>query len=196
MTVARIALALVFVAAVVGKGRYFMQFVDYLRPILGHRSKLLAIGALVLEAAIAPTIVLAETAPVASIVAIAFLVIATSLVAFRLSVDSQTACACWGAAKPPQYGDLGYADMLRPAWYGLRNGALCFVLWLVTRKDPNIAVGLALVCGCVAVMLAGLAASIVHERAKLSLAEHPRRDDFAPYLAPLIALSWYSGPGL
>ncbi len=196
MTAGRIAFALLFAAAAVGKARYFAQFVEYLRPIFGGRSKLIALSTLLFEGAIAATIVFAAAARTVGFIAIGFLVMATALIASRLSVDGQTACACWGAARLPLYGDLGYADILRPAWYGLRNGVLCFVVWVVTRKDPSAVTGLVFVCGCVGVMLVGLAAAIVHERGKLKWSEHPRRDDFAPYLAPLIALSWYSGPSL
>jgi hypothetical protein len=193
MTGGRIVVAVVFAAAVLGKGRHFKQFVEYLRPVFLYRSKLIAVSTLALEACLALTIPFTPTARVAGLVGIAFLVAATGLIAGRLTVDSQTACACWGAAKAPLHEDLGYADILRPAWYGLRNGAICVAMWLVTRTNGNVAVGLAFACGCLGIMLIGLFASISREREKLSRPEHPKRNEFAPSLAPLIALSWYSG---
>lgn len=195
------ALALVFGTAAAAKMRGRRAFAEYLTVAVGKAARPAATAIVGLEALLAAGLLIPDTRRLAGVGVCAFLLGGSCFIGWRLMVADDTDCRCWGErralARPAQNG----REIIKPAWYGLRNGGLLFATWLVwagsggREEDQNRLIGVLAFAACPAVVALGLVAAIVARRWLLNLPEHPLKMELAPQLAPLVALSWYLGSG-
>lgn len=175
-----------FLQAAAGKTRNVKDFAVYLVGRSDAVGRTGALSVLAAEAVIGFGTVLQVA--VAGAGACLFIVISTIFLSWRLSASHEWGCNCFGSAAGT---DEGSYDLLRPAWYALRNGAI-LGMSLVLAADVDGYMASLVSLGLVSVSLAlGLIGGVVAERKRLSLPTHPLRQEFAPRLAPLLSLEWY-----
>lgn len=196
-----IALAIALGLAVAAKARDRAVFVEYLALALGDAGRWAAILVLGVEVVLAFGLLVPATKAVAALGVGAFLLVGTGFIARQLVLTDAVDCGCWGRRASLSRSARNGQDIVRPVWYGLRNGLLVFVAWLVLsggRESEGYGsqwVALIAVASRPTLVGIGLASSIVTRRQLLGLPEHPLKTELAPKLAPLIALSWYLGHG-
>jgi hypothetical protein len=198
-----ILLGLVFGSSALAKVLSFNQFVVYLSTSFrtvatGIAAALIGVE-VILSLALFSTLVFDSPSPEVVPIALAlFMVVTTAYVSYRLVITDETRCGCWGIHQQPLGEREGViASSLRPAWYGFRNGLLLLIacLLLDIGKQGHITMGVLEVIGvlavCPLIILIGLVASILYGRMLINREEHPKKRMLAPYLAPLVALTWY-----
>jgi hypothetical protein len=197
-----IILMAVLSSAAITKIFSFATVTNDLRTFFRHYSRLIATLVISLEIGLATSILLAMwiqgIMQLALLSCVAFFVSATIFLAYRLVVHNNTHCGCWGMQQSRRRDiEDSLTNIIRPAWYGFRNGTLLLITWFLFANTQQSSVhsrvetfiGVAMLCpGIIAV---GLASSVVVRKFWLTLTEHPLKREFAPRLAPLVALNWY-----
>lgn len=202
----RLLLAAVFASAAVLKLRSRAEFTRSLQVPFRRGAPYAAITVICMEVVIAAALLAFPMGPIALTASGLFVFSASCFLALRLILVDETDCNCWGTReqRPGEAEPIGWESRrynvlksaFQPAWFGLRNGALTASAWLLTQATwtgtaelPR----LLLVFGmCPALIAASLAASIGLRRRLLGRDDHPLKGHYAPRLAPLVALSWYS----
>lgn len=202
LTVGSLLLAVIIGNAAVAKLHSFSGFVDYLSSLFSSYARSIAALVIGIEAVLSVSLIIATlTHRGLQVVLIAtgcFFVAATIFISLQLVLLDSTRCECWGAGRkraPKREGAI--ESMLRPAWYGLRNGILLSSTWLLLdllkngQIQTNVTSAALIFTIWPMIIAVGLVRSIVVRRRLLKLEEHPRKRELAPHLAPLVALSWY-----
>lgn len=202
------ALVTLFGSAALGKLRSLQAFADHLQVPFGRASGKVARVAICGEVALTALLLVGIGNSFVLIAAGVFLAAASIFLAWRLLLRRETDCVCWGMnarsniRKNDIIGwDLGQYNVSRnvfnPAWYGIRNGlglALISILIQYSSTDElyfyNIYTVAALAFPLCMTNI-GLLISIFNEKRLLSLDEHPKKQELAPRLVPLVAISWY-----
>lgn len=202
-------LALAFGTAAAGKARSLPAFIGYLQLPLRSFARWVAASCIAFEGAIAVGFLVPSWADESATLAWVFLVVASCYLSWRLQAADETACRCWGGSQASQAISFDFQpeasevtqNILAPAWYGLRNGTLALLAGdvairsMTSEMAPRSWEMFAAFAVCPAVVSIGLMVSIAARRSLPALAVHPRKQMLAPRLAPLVALSWYSGRG-
>jgi len=198
------ALAIIFGGAASAKARHFTAFVAYLTVPFNRSAHAVASAVIGGEGVLAvglvggwASLVVADKVLLAAAI---FLLAATLFISCRLLLAESTVCACWGANQRIHDEDVR-ANAFRPAWYGLRNGVLLLSVWVLFESPTSQGVGLsvnssrglAIFAICPIIIAVGLGVSIAMNWHYLTREQHPLRNVLAPRLAPLVALSWYTG---
>lgn len=195
--VGRVGLSGLLLVAAIGKARSLDAFVRYLRRPFGRLAPIIGVVAIGAEVLLAISLLVIGDAVITRLAVAGFLLLASAVYAVRLISDDATRCNCWGAT-PLGREESAIARIVRPAWIGLRNGAILALAWAAGNgpgigsshlRPADVLVLLAAPCG---VVCAGLVASVAVRRRHLKLARHPLRAVLAPRLSNLVALSWYS----
>jgi hypothetical protein len=196
-------LAVVFGTAAAAKGRGWVAFAKYLSVALGKPAiaRPLAFVVIGLELLLAGGLLTPGTMQAAVLGAGAFVLVASGFIGWRLVVAEDADCRCWGGRKSRGRPARNGREIVKPVWYGLRNGVLLLGAWLLlTGSDGSKGyqgrvAGLISLAACPVIVGIGLIVSIVKSRRVLDLPEHPLKTKLSPQLAPLVALSWYVGSG-
>jgi hypothetical protein len=100
----------------------------------------------------------------------AILIALSGFYAVRLNLSDETSCACWGMSTPR--GESPYAQILAPAWVGLRNMLLTFAALLAAMPQAGqsavsaCARDLLIASSTVCLIVAGLAVSWIRLRTR------------------------------
>lgn len=198
-----VLLGLVFGSSAIAKLLGFNQFVAYLTSSFRALASGIAAAVIAFEAilslALFGTLVSNAVNPELILATLAlFMLVTTAYVSYRLVITDETRCGCWGVPQQPLgEREVAIASSLRPAWYGFRNGLLLLIaiLLLDIAQHGRATLGIMDVIGllvvCPLIILLGLATSIISGRMLIGREEHPKKRMLAPYLAPLVALTWY-----
>lgn len=200
-----ILFAILLGSAAIAKTWFFSQFITYLDIPFGVHAHFVGIFVVGLEIALSICLIIAVLTdmnlPVLFIITGCFFLVATAVLAYRLVLEHNTNCGCWGVS----YNHLKYdgiiANIIRPMWYGLRNGILLLGAWTLFDLSQsgyislNIVSAISIFAVCPLIMATGLIMSIFMQWRWLKFEEHPLKKEFAPRLAPLVALSWYMNSG-
>lgn len=138
----------------------------------------------------------AQLAPYALRVAACFLLIATSYLAYRLLMNDNTQCNCWGKINVSIGKEETVKNIVLPVLDGFRNSIIMVVVYstykLTMHQGLYIDSELFMVfLICPLVIAVGLLSSIYWQYSLLHVAEHPRKQELAPSLRPLLVLDWY-----
>jgi len=195
--------------AAIGKRRAFGTFVAYLSVPFHRYARRIAFAVLSIEAILSVALAVFGSQMIVLLSIGAFLLVASLYIALRLVLSDRTDCSCFGGGSESATSlddqtrihtrrEIVF-NALQPAWYGLRNSLLLLGVWrllldtshqLVLRDNLTV---LAISSVCALCILVGLIASIGKKRWLLTRDEHPLRNQLAPRLYPLVALSWYMG---
>lgn len=191
-----VLLTLAFGSAAIMKTREVQAFVEYLREPFGGYAQIIARIVVAFEGAVAVGF-LTPVKEIAGASALCFLGAASAFLGWRLLTTGSIGCACWAAGKVRAPGSNDRSRHVLPAWYGVRNGSLALTVYIAALAPASATKGhinelVAVLSVCPALIGLGLITSIVYEHHKLNAREHPRQQFFAPRLAPIVALSWYS----
>jgi hypothetical protein len=196
-------LAVLVGSAAVAKILSFLPFVSYLNVLFRNYARSIAILVISFEAVLSVSLIMAvlmhRGLPLLLPMVGIFFLAATVVVAYRLVLYHDTKCGCWGTnyKRLPQSDGI-IASILRPLWYGLRNGLLLVGTGALFDLSQNEYISLStlgatlIFAVCPLVIATGMIVSVVVQRRWLKLEEHPLKRELAPRLAPLVALSWYT----
>lgn len=195
----------VFLLSGLSKARSLGRFAAYLSASLGidaRRATAAAAGIVSLEIVLAVCSLIWITPAVIAVDAV-FLIGATAFLGSRVLAGDSRVCACFGPMKaglPTKPVPITHTEepaatltrVLTPVQQTLRNTVIISIaaLLLLHLGVAGRLAGL-LVFLPTLIMLAFLAISLTTELRKLRAPVHPRRDYFAPMLAPLVILDFY-----
>lgn len=201
--IAHLALAAVLACAALGKARDATALMVELRQLFASAPRASAWVLISLELLIASALIVPALSQGAAIAAGAFLVAATGYLALRLVVLADASCGCWGPSSKRRrkaeddYGVPG--AILRPLWYGVRNGLLLALAWAGLSDGADLVGVWTLMALPSVVLSAGLAGGILRQWRSRSEPNHPLIRLMAPQMRRLLAHSGYewqfSAPG-
>lgn len=201
---------IVFGGAAIGKTVGWADFSSYLAESAGSRRFSpsvrgvfagCVIGA---EFVIAVSVLTGLARPHSLYVAVAFCLLSSAFLAAQYLEPAPRACACWGvglsgrktSSTPGILAALRPLEVARevnrPVLYSIRNSAIAVVAVLAIDVPPKMSILLVAAAAPACVMMIALVLSIRIERKKLSQLVHPRYAVFAPMLAPLVVLDFYT----
>lgn len=209
----RLVLALIFWSAAIAKLRSFSLLTHELRVLFDRAAVAVAAGTISTETALGVACVTYRNGAVLLALIVCFMAAASAVIAYGFLRQHSIECNCWSVRQEgSRYRatpvlalydapELVMKNALKLPWYGLRNGAIALLAWVSTERPalfgvhewPVLAGAVAAVCP--AIILVGLVSSLLAQRYYLRREEHPNKHRFAPYLAPLVALSWYEHEG-
>jgi hypothetical protein len=197
--VARLAVAVMFLAAGMAKAVRLPAFADYIgfrAPTLNRLAALIVVMCEFLTA-----LALLRAMRLGALAASVLLVIFSVFLSVRMVVEKDiSACSCWGVTRQHHKGLLARAgvEFLLPAWHATRNGVfLATGIWLLTARGatggasfwlPGIGLFIPLGLGLGTWLLVGPR----HRRQRRTV----QADDFAARLQPMVVLDYYRGAAI
>jgi hypothetical protein len=185
-----LGLAAVYTLSFVGKRGERQRVEDYLRPVAGHLTRVLARLVLIVEGVLCLAFLAATViVPAASWLAMASILFVMSATAFHaglLARRQSARCRCFGELRS---ADAAVDDAWRPALLWLRNGAI--VLLSAALLDANPALPVGLVAGVAVIIASGLLTSIIGEHVRIWQSVHPLMHAYARQVTELQAQSWW-----
>jgi hypothetical protein len=184
-----VALAAVYILAIIGKIRDPHALQEYVQPLAGHFSRILVKVTLVIELTLAAGLLAAvmenSVAKAAGVTSAVFLVTATVFHAMLLARSRLTRCHCFGRLSFPDQVDAAW----EPVIVGLRNGGLVGASAIIAGLSLDGVVIATAVVGFVLIL--GLLESVRRQRLLLHATSHPLRAVLGPTMATLQAHSWW-----
>lgn len=202
--------AVVFGGAAVGKTVGWADFSSYLAESAGTRRfpprmRSVFAGCVIgVEALIAVLVITGLGRPHSLYAAVTFCILSSSFLAAQYLEPAPRACECWGVGLPGRQTQstprilaaLKPLEIIwevnRPVLYSIRNSVISVVAVLAIGWPPRMSIVLFAAAAPACVMMIALVLSICIESKKLSQRVHPRYAVFAPMLAPLVVLDFYT----
>lgn len=201
---------LVFLWAAIGKFLRWYDFQEYLAQASGtsdlsrNARRVVGAGVILFELALAFGLVAGFGGMAAPLGAATFVTLASGFMAVQILRHRSSRCPCFGSRVTnvsneggggiylPQAASVTIRQLIGPSVYVSRNTGLCAV-GAYGAQDGSFDAVLLFSWTLVPAMLivAALMGSIVVERRKLRMNQHPRYLELAPQLGPLTILDYY-----
>jgi hypothetical protein len=180
-------LTLMLLTSAVGKARTLASFQEYLLPIFGSASRLVARGVVVAEIALA-CLLISWPSTWAGLIATSAVGLLTIFYAARFWFADSVRCACWGAGNQSEENQSLKDAALYPMLLALRNGLLAGgAVVLATARphstiEPQVLIPriLLIIASAQLIVLIGLSLSIGRKRRLLHATPHPLTASYAP----------------